>query len=119
MKLVISAEGPGPYDKVDMRFGRAPFLVVYDMDNVSFSPLENSAQVEAARGAGIQTAQRVAELGAEILLSGHCGPKAFAVLAEAGVEIFTCREGTVLNAVRAWQEGVLEPLTGPDRAMHH
>jgi predicted Fe-Mo cluster-binding NifX family protein len=58
-------------------------------------------------------------LGADALLTGHCGPKAFHVLTEAGVTIYAGFEGTVLEAVSTWRDGALEPLAGPDREAHH
>ena len=118
MILVVTGTGPRPSDRTDDRFGRAPWLVVHDTDKVSFAAYDNAAQVEAVQGAGVRTAQRVAELGADVLLTGHCGPKAFAVLEAAGIRVFRHGGGSVLDAIHAWQEGRRKPLSGPDRAGH-
>jgi len=119
MILVISSEGPKPTDRVDPRFGRARYLIQFDSASDSFVSTDNSEQAEAAQGAGVQAAQKVVGLGAEALLTGHCGPKAFQVLAEAGVKVYSGFEGTVLDAVRAWQNGDLEPLATPDGIARH
>ena len=119
MKLVISSEGPNPCDQVDPRFGRARYLIQYDSTFESFVSSDNSEQSVAAQGAGILAAQKVVGFGAEALLTGHCGPKAFQVLAEADVKIYSGIEGTVLNAVKSWKNGDLVPLTAPDGIDRH
>jgi predicted Fe-Mo cluster-binding NifX family protein len=118
MIAVVTGTGERPSDRADDRFGRAPWLVVYDTQRVSFAAYDNTAQVEARQGAGVLTAQRVAELQADVVLTGHCGPKAFAVLKEAGVRVLRHHGGTILEAIHDWQEGDLRPLNGPDRPGH-
>jgi len=119
MKLIITSEGPKPSDRVDPRFGRARYLIQYDSRSESFVSSDNSEQAEAAQGAGVQAAQKVVGFGAEALLTGHCGPKAFDVLAAGGVKIYSGFEGTVLDAVKAWKNGDLEPLAAPDGIARH
>ena len=119
MKLIITSEGPNPSDRVDPRFGRARYLIQYDSASESFVSSDNSEQMEAAQGAGVQAAQKVVGFGADALLTGHCGPKAFQVLAEADVKIYSGFEGTVLDAVQAWKNGDLEPLAAPDGIARH
>jgi predicted Fe-Mo cluster-binding NifX family protein len=119
MKLVISSEGPNPTDQVNPRFGRAPYLILFDSSSETFVAQDNSAQVEAAQGAGVQAAQDVVALGADALLTGHCGPKAFEVLSAAGVKIYSGFAGTVMGALRAWQGGELQPISSPDGVSRH
>jgi len=119
MKLIISSAGPDPCDRVDPRFGRARYLIQYDSTSESYVSIDNTEQVEAAQGAGVQAAQKVVSLGTEALLTGHCGPKAFQVLAEANVKIYSGFEGTVLDAVNSWKNGDLEPLAAPDGIARH
>jgi predicted Fe-Mo cluster-binding NifX family protein len=118
MIVVVTATGNQPSDRTDDRFGRAPWLVAYDTERVTFSAYDNAAQVDAVQGAGVRTAQRVAELGADVTLTSHCGPKAFAILEAAGIRVLRHNGGTILEAIQAWQEGRLQPLTGPDRSGH-
>jgi len=56
MKLIITSEGPNPSDRVDPRFGRARYLIQYDSASESFVSSDNSEQMEAAQGAGVQAA---------------------------------------------------------------
>jgi predicted Fe-Mo cluster-binding NifX family protein len=76
MKIVVTASGETPDSKVDMRFGRAAYFMLFD-EAAKEHAVKNDCKLNAAQGAGIQAAERVAELGAKILISGHCGPKAF------------------------------------------
>lgn len=118
MKLVITAQGPNPDDPVDPRFGRAAYHILFDDKAGTFTTLDNAGR-EAAQGAGVQAAQAIAASGAEALLTGHCGPKAFQALNAAGVSIFSGVEGRVLDAVQAWRDGRLAELKSPDGTPRH
>ncbi|NLF07934.1 MAG: dinitrogenase iron-molybdenum cofactor biosynthesis protein, partial [Pirellulaceae bacterium] len=72
----------------------------------------------APQGAGIQAAQTVARLGAEALLTGHVGPKAFATLSAANVAVFTGAAGTVKEAVDQFNNGKLERAAQSDVRGH-
>lgn len=119
MKLVITSQGTDPAGPVDSRFGRARYFIVFDTDNDEFTVLDNADQVEAAQGAGVQAAQNVVSSGAEVLLTGNCGPQAFRVLSAAGVKIYSGIKGTVQEAVQAWRQNELELLNGPDSPQRH
>ena len=118
MKIAITAGGPGPEGRFDMRFGRAAYFVLYDVDKDSWESHANTQNLEAAQGAGIQAAQTIQRLGASVLISGHVGPKAYRVLAANGTKIFSATAQTVQEAVDAYKKGILTPLTGPDVEGH-
>ena len=119
MKLIITSQGTESADQVDPRFGRARYFILFDTDSEEFKVLDNADQVEATQGAGVQAAQNVVNSGAKILLTGHCGPKAFEVLSAAGVMIYSGVEGTVQEAVQAWSRDELKLLNGPDGTPAH
>lgn len=87
MKIAVSSEGPGLESMVDPRFGRAAGFVLVDSETMDNTYLDNGASQVLAQGAGIETAQRVAEAGAEVVLSGYVGPKAFEALKAADIQI--------------------------------
>lgn len=105
MKVVISASGETLESPVDPRFGRAAKFVLYDTDTNQFSAHDNTQNLAAAQGAGIQSAQTVVDLGADWLISGHCGPKAFRVLSAAGVKVAVGAEGTVQETIDRFKQG--------------
>ena len=118
MKIVVSASGQSPDSAVDPRFGRAAYFVAVDSDTGAFEARANTQNLNAVQGAGIQAAQAVSEMGAEVVITGHCGPKAFRTLAAAGVRVVVGAEGTVQEAVEAFQSGRLEPTAAPDVEGH-
>ncbi|MCK5379768.1 MAG: NifB/NifX family molybdenum-iron cluster-binding protein [Acidobacteria bacterium] len=115
MKICVTASSEGLNAPMDSRFARAPFLILIDSETGDAETIANAATT-AGHGAGIQAAQTVTRLGAEVLLTAHCGPKAFEVLAAAGVRVFGVSMGTVAEAVDAWKAGKLEQLENSDAA---
>ena len=103
MKIAISAQGTGPDSPLDPRFGRASGFVLFDTESNTYDYLDNSAQVDLAQGAGIQTAQVVADSGALLLITGRVGPKAEAALKQAGVNVFFSEQETVAQALQEYQ----------------
>ena len=103
---------------IDPRFGRAEHILVIDTVTGSVKAHDNEQNLNAAQGAGIQTAETVARLGAEVVITGHCGPKAFYALHAAGIKVVLCAEGTATQAVEAFSAGELVPTEKPDVEGH-
>ncbi len=107
MQVIISAEGPDINSLVDPRFGRAKHFILADTESGAFTSHDNARNLNAPQGAGIQAAQTVARLGAEAVLTGHVGPKAFAVLKAANIIVYTGASGTVREAIEQFRAGRL------------
>ena len=118
MLIAVTARGDGLEAPIDERFGRATRFVLYDTESREVRNVDNDMNLNAAQGAGIQAAQNLAGLGAECLLTGHCGPKAFRTLAAAGVRVFTGAAGTVRQTIDAYVSGSLRQATGADVDSH-
>lgn len=99
MKVAVSAQGGDLSSELDPRFGRAGWFVIVDTETDSYEAIDNSQGVNASSGAGIASGQRVAESGAQAVITGHCGPNAERVLASAGIRIVERTGGTVAEAV--------------------
>jgi predicted Fe-Mo cluster-binding NifX family protein len=91
--------------QVDPRFGRAAYILIVDTVDNGFDVLDNSENINAFKGAGIQAAAMVSKKGAEVLLTGYCGPNAYKTLQAAGVKVANDVSGTVKEAVEALIEG--------------
>ena len=116
MKIAVSSEGPGLESQVDPRFGRAAGFVIVDMENMNTEYADNGASQVMAQGAGIQTAERLSDLGVGAVLSGYVGPKAFTALRAAGMEVYQDMDGrSVGEAVRVYTSGAASPAKGPNR----
>ena len=109
MKVVVTAQGVDLGAPVDPRFGRARYFLLFDTASGQFTVHDNAQNLNAPQGAGIQAAQAVVELGAEAVLTGHVGPKAFATLQAAQVAVHPGAAGTVREALEALQSGRLPP----------
>ena len=107
MIIAVTSQGSEVSSEVDPRFGRASQFVLIDTDTGEVRGISNDQNLAAVQGAGIQAAKTVAKLGAEVLLTGNVGPKAFATLAASGIEVCTGVSGTVADAVGRYQAGEL------------
>jgi predicted Fe-Mo cluster-binding NifX family protein len=118
MKVVVTSTGTTLDDPVDTRFGRASHFLFVDTESEEVRPVDNSQNLNAMQGAGVQAAQTVADLAPEYVVTGHCGPKAFAVLKAAGVRVVLGVEGTVREALGRLERGELKPSENPDVEGH-
>ena len=107
MKIAFVTSGRDLAAPLDERFGRAAAFLVYDLDNDTFTMVDNQPALDAAQGAGIQAAETVARSGASALVTGHCGPKAMRVLRAAGVVVFNATAATVGEALARYRAGEL------------
>jgi predicted Fe-Mo cluster-binding NifX family protein len=118
MKIAITSSGTTLDDEVDPRFGRAKYFLVYDTENDALHAVENQQNLNAAQGAGIQAGQLVAATGATALLTGNCGPKAFQVLGQAGIDVCVQVHGKVRQAIEDWKAGKLTAAAGANVEGH-
>ena len=119
MKIVVTSLGETMDSPVDQRFGRARYFIVYDTDTGDWSAHDNKQNLQAAQGAGIQAGQAVIELGADALVTGHCGPKAFSTLAAGEVDVYNGATGAVKDAIAAFEKGDLIKAAGADVDSHN
>jgi predicted Fe-Mo cluster-binding NifX family protein len=118
MKIVFTTTGNDLNAPLDSRFGRAPKFLVYDLDGGTFEVVDNEQNLNASQGAGIQSAQTVANLGAHALVTGHCGPRAFRLLFAAGIKIFNTDVATVAEALDRYRSGKLTEANVADVEGH-
>ena len=117
MKIAVSATGPSLDAEVDPRFGRCQYFLIVDPDTMQFDAVENTAAL-ASGGAGISTAQMIADKGVEAVLTGNCGPNAFQVLSTAGIKVVTGASGIVRDAIQAYKSGNLQVTSQPNVPDH-
>lgn len=118
-KIAISSEGPTLDDPLDPRFGRAAGFIIVNPQTLGFSYVDNGAAQAQAQGAGIQAAETVANAGAQAVLTGYVGPKAFQALEAAGLQIAQNLENlTVRQAIERFQQGQVTWAETPNRRGH-
>jgi len=119
VKIIVSAKGDKLDSAVDPRFGRAAQFILYDTETSSWEAISNAQSLEAAQGAGIKAAETISRLGAQVLITGHCGPNAVETLKTAGIEIVLGAEGgTVSQALEKYKSGQLKATVTPDVSGH-
>jgi predicted Fe-Mo cluster-binding NifX family protein len=118
MKIAVTSQGNKPESQVDPRFGRAKWFVIFDTDTDSYEALDNTQVLNLPQGAGIQAAQHIIDSGAEVLLTGHCGPNAFNTLSAGNVKVVTGVGGTVGEAIDKHQKGEMKTAGAPDVEGH-
>jgi predicted Fe-Mo cluster-binding NifX family protein len=108
MIVAVTAESPNLDSPVDPRFGRARYFVLIDTETGNVSTQDNVQNLNAPQGAGIQAAQTVVRSGAQVVLTGNVGPKAFATLQAGNVAVHSGVTGTVRQALEELKAGRLQ-----------
>ena len=109
MKIAFTTKGTEWDSKMDPRFGRTEFFVVYDEDTKELKSVDNRDVENEAHGAGPKAAQRLFELKAEVLITGNGpGGNAATVLQKTGTTCYIgAGEMTIKEAYEAYKENKL------------
>ena len=118
MKIAVSSSGKDFDAQLDPRFGRAAYFIIVDPEIMAFEVVENQQSLNLPQGAGIQAAKTIVDNKADVLITGHCGPKAFKVLQSAGVIIAIGAKGSVADAIQQYKNGELEVAQEADVEGH-
>ena len=110
MKIAITSQGKTLSSEIDLRFGRAKWLIVVDTETGDFEVHDNELNLNVVQGAGIQTGQNIANLGVEAVVTGNVGPNAFKTLNAANVRIFLADKQTAQDAMDAFKAGRLKEV---------
>jgi predicted Fe-Mo cluster-binding NifX family protein len=112
-KIAICSTDSTPSSQVDERFGRCACFMIWDPQTREFTSLANNC-TEAAHGAGTGAVQALLENKVGSILSQRVGPKAFAVLKQTDIKIFSGITGkTVEQALQSYLDGELPELLSP------
>jgi len=118
MKVAVTSSGKTLDSPTDPRFGRAAYFILADTETGTFEVHDNTQNLNAAQGAGIQSAEMVSRLNAEAVITGHCGPNAFRTLQASGIKVVIGAQGTVSEVLEAFKSGKLKSTGSPDVQGH-
>ena len=118
MRIAITSVGKELDSNLDPRFGRAEYFIIVDPETMAFEVVENAQNINLPQGAGIQAGKTIADNNVDVLITGHCGPKAFKVLQSAGVKIMTGVGGKIADAIKKFNNGELETAAEADVEGH-
>jgi predicted Fe-Mo cluster-binding NifX family protein/ferredoxin len=117
MTIAVTSTGPTLDDNVEARFGRCAYFLIIDTDTMQYEAIENP-NIALGGGAGIQSAQLMSQKGVTTVLTGNCGPNAFNVFGQAGIQVIVGISGVVRNAVEQFKTGAFSSASGPSVASH-
>lgn len=117
MKIAATSTGPSIDDNVEARFGRCPYFLIIDTETMQYEAIENP-NIALGGGAGIQSAQLMSEKGVTAVLTGNCGPNAFSVFGQAGIQVIVGVSGPIRNAVEQFKADTFSSASGPSVASH-
>jgi len=117
MKIAITSMGAKLEDKVDPRFGRCHYFILFDTETTKFEAIENTG-AQGMGGVGIQSGQIMADKGVETVLTGSCGPNAFQTLQAAGIKVITGATGTVQEAIDKFKSGDYKAVSQANASAH-
>lgn len=117
MKIAVTSTGPTLDNDVETRFGRCSYFLIIDTETMNFEAIENP-NIALGGGAGIQSAQLMSEKGVTTVLTGNCGPNAFNVFNQSGVQVIVGLGGPVRNAVDQFKSGTLSAASEPNVSSH-
>jgi len=112
MKIAFTAKGTAWDSMMDPRFGRTLFIVLYDDESKTLISFDNGAVENEAHGAGTATAQKIFELGPNVLITGNGpGSHAVQVLKKINMRIFTeAHNMTIKQAFEKYKNGELNEI---------
>lgn len=106
MKVAISAQGQTPETRLDPRFGRCGYFIVFNTDNGSYEAIENSA-AQASGGAGGAAAALINKAGASAVISGNFGPNAVTSLKAFGIKMYLATDEQLSVLLEKFKNGAL------------
>lgn len=118
MKIAVTSTGKDLDSPMDPRFGRAAYILIVDADTLTVEVLDNTENVNAFKGAGIQAATMISDKKADVLLTGYCGPNAFKVLNAARIKVGGDVSGSVREVVAAFTDGKVKLTSEPNVEGH-
>ena len=114
MKIALTSTGKDLTSEMDPRFGRAAYFIVVDPESLEYEVVENDENVHLSQGAGIQAGKTIVDKGAEVLITGFCGPKAFKVLESAGIKTIVGVKGRIKDVIESYNSGKYKETNTPN-----
>jgi predicted Fe-Mo cluster-binding NifX family protein len=86
MKIAITSTGNNTSARIDRRFGRCSYFVIYDTQSRSIEYIPNP-NIEAIEGAGPASAELVASRGVTKVISGEFGAKVKSIFDKLKIQL--------------------------------
>ncbi len=104
MKIAIASTGNSLSSKVDQRFGRCAYFVIYDTDTKSFEFIPNGGK-NAGEGAGAAAVQLVVSRNVSKIVSGEFGVKVKPLLDSLKIQMISIKGDHTVQEIIDMMEG--------------
>lgn len=111
MKIAVSSTNKDINANVSDVFGRCPYFIIAEIKNQKVEEteaIENKNENQMS-GAGISTAQLMAEKKVDVVITGNTGPRALDILNQFNIEIYY-GNGIIKEVLQEFIEGKLKKL---------
>ena len=111
MKIAVSSTDKNIESNVSDVFGRCPYFIIAEIKDQKIEKTEaiENENINQMSGAGISTAQLMAEKDVNTVITGNVGPRALDVLKQFNIEIYF-GEGVVKNVLQEFIDGKLKKI---------
>jgi len=109
MILLISSKGETLQSQPNLRFGRAPFFIEFNLSDDAWTAHRNDA-VKESSGAGVAASQFIINRHASAAISGRFGPNAQRALSYADIKMLTFDETyeTIQSVIEGYKSNRLK-----------
>ena len=105
MKVALTTQGTDLDAEMHPRFGRATYILLVDSETLDFEVIDNTENVNRLSGSGIQAGTLMSDRGAEVLITGYCGPNAMKTLNAAKIKVVSDAEGIARDVMAKFNAG--------------
>lgn len=117
MKIAIPVDQMDLSSQICPSLGRSPYFIIYDLENGIGEFISNHA-ASSQGGAGIKTAQMIADQKVDALITLRCGENAAEVINTAGIKIYKALNGSVEQIIETFKNNQLSLLTSFHAGFH-
>ena len=111
MKIAVSSTDKNIESNVSDVFGRCPYFIIAEIKDQKIEKTEGieNKSTDQMSGAGISTAQLMAEKNVNAVITGNVGPRAFDVLKQFNIEVYT-GSGAIKKVLQEFINGKLKKI---------
>jgi len=111
MKIAISSMDENIEGNVSDVFGRCPYFIIAEIKDNKIEKTETikNKSIDQTSGAGVSTAQFVAEQDVKVVITGNVGPRALDVLSQFDIKIYS-GDGIIKEVLQEFIDGKLKEI---------
>ena len=111
MKIAVSSSNGDIEGNVDPRFGRCSYFILMELedDNIINHEIIGNEGAKQIRGAGLISAEQIASINPDVLITGTLGPHASAILLKTNIKLYSYT-GSIKEAIKLLTQNKLSKI---------